>query len=205
MRKIVAAVFVSLDGVMQAPGGPDEDKDSGFTSGGWVFPYFDEETGSVMDDLFTREFDLLLGRKTYDIFAAHWPRTPADDPVGRLFNKVTKYVATRSNPKLEWQNSQSLGSDVVQSLKELKATDGPEILIQGSADLIQTLLVHDLIDEYHLLIFPVTLGKGKRLFGDGTSPKALKLVEQRTFPNGVMLAKYVPAGELKTGSFALED
>ncbi|UVC11871.1 dihydrofolate reductase family protein [Rhizobium sp. TH2] len=201
MRKITAAVFVSLDGVMQAPGGPDEDTDSGFTAGGWVFHYFDEATGGVMDELFERKFDLLLGRKTYDIFAGYWPKQGADDPIGKLFNSVTKYVATHGHQKLDWENSQSLGSDVVATLRELKASDGPELLIQGSADLIQTLIEHDLIDEYRLLIFPVLLGKGKRLFGDGTVTQALNLMEQRTFPNGVMLASYVPAGELKTGSF----
>lgn len=205
MRKIVAAVFVSVDGVMQAPGGPEEDTDGGFKSGGWVFPYFDEAVGGVMDELFTRKFDLLLGRETYDIFAAYWPKVPADDPIGSLFNKVTKYVASRSNPKLEWAHSQSLGGDVVKSLKELKASDGPELLVQGSANLIQTLIAHDLIDEYHLLIFPILLGKGKRLFANGVSPEALKLTEQRAFPNGVTLAKYKPAGALKTGSFARED
>jgi dihydrofolate reductase len=204
MRRIVAAAFVSLDGVMQAPGGPDEDTDSGFKFGGWTFHYFDEAVGGVMDELFTRKFDLLLGRKTYDIFAAHWPRVGADDPIGNLFNSVTKYVATRSNPTLEWVNSQSLGSDIVAKLRELKASDGPELLIQGSSDLIQTLIENELIDEYSLLIFPVLLGNGKRLFGNGTMPKALKLTEQRAFPNGVMLAKYVPAGEVRTGSFALD-
>jgi dihydrofolate reductase len=138
MRRIVAAAFVSLDGVMQAPGGPDEDRDSGFKYGGWTFHYFDEAVGSAMGELFTRKFDLLLGRKTYDIFAAHWPRVGADDPIGNLFNSVTKYVASRSNPKLDWVNSQSLGGDVVARLRELKASDGPELLIQGSSDLIQT-------------------------------------------------------------------
>ncbi|MDB5554072.1 MAG: dihydrofolate reductase [Rhizobium sp.] len=202
MRKITAAVFVSLDGVMQAPGGPDEDTASGFTAGGWTFHYFDEATGSVMDELFQRKFDLLLGRKTYDIFASYWPKQGADDPIGKLFNSVTKYVATHGKQKLDWENSQSLGSDVVSALRELKASDGPELLIQGSSDLIQTLMKHDLIDEYRLLIFPVLLGKGKRLFGDGTVTQALKLTEQRTFPNGVTLASYIPAGELKTGSFA---
>jgi len=201
MRKITAAVFVSLDGVMQAPGGPDEDTAGGFTAGGWTFHYFDEATGSVMGELFDRKFDLLLGRKTYDIFAGYWPKQGADDPIGKLFNSVKKYVATRGNKTFDWANSQSLGSDVVSALRELKASDGPELLIQGSSDLIQTLIKHDLIDEYRMLIFPVLLGKGKRLFGDGTVTQALTLTEHRTFPNGVMLATYVPAGELKTGSF----
>jgi dihydrofolate reductase len=201
MRKITAAVFVSLDGVMQAPGGPEEDTDGGFTAGGWTFHYFDEATGSVMGELFERKFDLLLGRKTYDIFAGYWPKQGADDPIGKLFNSVTKYVATRGNQTLKWENSQSLGSDVVSALRDLKASDGPDLLIQGSANLIQTLIKHGLIDEYRLLIFPVLLGKGKRLFANGTVTQALTLQEHRTFPNGVMLAQYVPVGELKTGSF----
>lgn len=202
MRKIIAAAFVSLDGVMQAPGGPDEDTNSGFTAGGWTFHYFDEAVGGVMDELFDMNFDLLLGRKTYDIFASYWPKQGAEDPIGGLFNRVTKYVATHGDQTLAWENSQSLGRDVVSALRLLKANDGPELLIQGSSDLIQTLMKHDLIDEYRLMIFPVLLGRGKRLFGDGTVTQALKLTEQRTFPNGVTLASYVPAGELKTGSFA---
>lgn len=201
MRKITAAVFVSLDGVMQAPGGPEEDTDGGFTAGGWTFHYFDEATGSVMDELFKKKFDLLLGRKTYDIFASYWPKQGAEDPIGKLFNSVTKYVATHGHQTLDWENSQSLGSDVVSALRDLKAGDGPDLLIQGSANLIQTLIKHGLIDEYRLLIFPVLLGKGKRLFADGTVTQALTLTEHRSFPNGVTLASYVPAGELKTGSF----
>ena len=205
MRKIVAAVFVSLDGIMQAPGGPDEDPTGGFKFGGWTFHYFDEALGVVMGELFDKPFDLLLGRKTYDIFASHWPSAGPDDPIGVLFNRVKKYVATRSSPNLEWENSQSLGSDIVGALTELKRSEGPDLLIQGSSNMIQTLLQNHLIDELRLLIFPLVLGKGKRLFGDGAIPAALKLVETRSFPTGVILAQYQPAGEIKTGSFALQD
>lgn len=202
MRKIIAALFVSLDGVVQGPGGPQEDTDGGFTAGGWTFPYFDDALGGVMDELFERKFDLLLGRKTYDIFAGYWPKAGADQPIGRLFNGVRKYVATHGDPRLDWANSQSLGSDVVASLRELKASDGPDLLIQGSANLIQTLIRNDLIDQYRLLIFPVLLGHGKRLFAEGTVTQALKLEHQQAFANGVMLTQYAPAGALKTGSFA---
>jgi dihydrofolate reductase len=205
MRKIIAATFVSLDGVMQAPGGPEEDPTGGFTFGGWTAPIFDEETGAALGTIFEKPFDLLLGRKTYDIFAAHWPYADPNDPVTISFNRVTKYVATRSGRTLDWQNSQSLGDDIVSTLMELKSTDGPDLLIQGSSDLIQTLLKHQLIDEFSLLIFPVLLGKGKRLFGAGTMPSAMKLTKSRSFASGVVMATYEPDGAVKTGSFALPE
>jgi dihydrofolate reductase len=205
MRRIIAATFVSLDGVMQAPGGPEEDPTGGFQFGGWTFHYFDEATGAALGQMFGKPFDLLLGRKTYDIFAAHWPHAGADDPIAVLFNKVTKYVATRSDTSLGWNNSRSLGADVAAALTELKKGEGPDLLIQGSSDLIQTLLRHGLIDEYTLLIFPLLLGKGKKLFGDGTVPAALKLIRSQSFPSGVIMATYEPAGDIKTGSFALQN
>jgi dihydrofolate reductase len=205
MRKIIAAVFVSLDGVMQAPGGPEEDPTGGFKFGGWTFNYFDEALGSSMGTLFEKPFDLLLGRKTYEIFAAHWPYAGKGDPIADLFNSVRKYVATRSNPTLDWVNSEALEGDVVTALGALKQGDGPDLLIQGSSDLIQTLLKSNLIDEFRLLIFPVVLGGGKRLFGDGAIPAGLKLVETRSFPTGVILAKYEPAGDVQTGSFQLAE
>jgi dihydrofolate reductase len=204
MRRIVAATFVSLDGVMQAPGGPEEDPTGGFEFGGWTFPIFDEETGAALGGIFERPFDLLLGRKTYDIFAAHWPHA-GDDPIAGLFNSVTKYVATHSHDTLAWQNSMSLGDDIVASLKSLKRSDGPDLLIQGSSNLIQTLLKHGLIDEFTLLIFPVVLGGGKRLFGSGTMPSAMKLLTSQSFASGVIAATYVPDGEVKTGSFQLAE
>jgi dihydrofolate reductase len=206
MRKITAATFVSLDGVMQAPGGPDEDPTGGFKFGGWTFPYFDEALGASMDETFRKPFDLLLGRKTYDIFAAYWPYAAAgpDAPIAEAFNKVTKYVASRSTRRFDWNNSQWLGEDTVASLKKIKAGDGPDLLIQGSGDLIQTLLKHGLIDEFTVLVFPVLLGKGKRLFAEGTVPSGLKLVKSQSYPTGVIVAAYRPDGEVRTGSFASE-
>jgi dihydrofolate reductase len=206
MRKIIAATFVSLDGVMQAPGGPEEDPTGGFKFGGWTFPYFDEALGASMDDIFKKPFDLLLGRKTYDIFAAFWPYA-ADGPdatIAIAFNKVTKYVASRSTRKFEWKNSQWLGDDTVASLKKLKAGDGPDLLIQGSGDLIQTLLKQGLIDEFTVLLFPVLLGKGKRLFAEGTAPSNLKVVKSKSYPTGVVVTTYQPDGAVKTGTFASE-
>ena len=207
MRKIIAATFVSLDGVMQAPGGPDEDSTAGFTFGGWTFPYFDEVLGASMDEIFARPFDLLLGRKTYDIFAAFWPFAAEgpDASIAEAFNKVTKYVASRSKRKFDWNNSQWLGDDTVASLKKIKAGDGPDLLVQGSGDLIQTLLKHRLVDEFTVLVFPVLLGKGKRLFGEDTAPCGLKLAKSQSYPTGAIVATYLPDGAVKTGSFAAEE
>jgi dihydrofolate reductase len=189
MRQILVATFTSLDGVMQAPGGPQEDPTGGFAFGGWVAPHFDAELGGAMGEIFSRPFDLLLGRKTYDIFAAHWPYvTDPNDPIAGLFNQVTKYVASRSRPKLTWQNSQLLGEDTVASLKELKNGNGPDLLVQGSSDLLQTLWQHNLVDEFSLLIFPAVLGRGKRVFGAGTTPTGLKLVKSKSYPTGVIVA-----------------
>jgi dihydrofolate reductase len=205
MRKIIVASFTSLDGVMQAPGGPQEDPTGGFTFGGWTFPHFDQALGGAMGEIFGRPFDLLLGRKTYEIFAAHWPNvTDPNDPIAGLFNKVTKYVASRSKPKLAWQNSQWLGDDVVASLNKLKGKDA-DLVVQGSGDLIQTLWKNGLVDELSVLTFPVVLGKGKRLFGSGTTPSGLKLVKSQSFPTGVIVASYRPDGAVRTGSFQLAD
>jgi dihydrofolate reductase len=206
MRKILVSTFISLDGVMQAPGGPQEDPTGGFTFGGWTFPHFDQALGGAMGEIFGRPFDLLLGRKTYEIFAAYWPHvTDPNDPIAGLFNKVTKYVASRAEPKLAWQNSQWLGDDVVASLKTLKGEDGPDLLVQGSGDLIQTLWQNGLVDEFSVLTFPVVLGKGKRLFGGGTTPTGLKLVRSQSFPTGVIVASYRPDGAVRTGSFQLAE
>lgn len=214
MRKIVAGAFVSLDGVMQAPGGPEEDPTGGFKFGGWTAPYWDGVIGGAMDETFSTPFDLLLGRKTYDIFAAHWPHQDVDPATSKFdaltidiankFNTAIKYVATHSPKTLTWQNSQSLGSDVVATLRDLKKKDGPTLLVQGSSNLIQALLANDLIDEFRLLIFPLVLGKGKRLFGTGTLPGAFKVTKSITSPSGVLIARYERAGDVKTGSFALE-
>jgi dihydrofolate reductase len=205
MRKIIVGAFVSLDGIMQAPGGPDEDPIGGFKFGGWVAPYFDETMGASVGEMFAKPFDLLLGRKTYDIFAAHWPYVGADDPIGPLFDRITKYVATR-NPtlKLDWQNSQTLGADVVTAVGKLKSEDGPDLLTQGSTDFLQTLFKHHLVDEINVSIFPVVLGKGKKLFGDGASPAALKLINSQVSGSGVTINKYVRGGEVMTGSFEFE-
>ena len=214
MRKILASVFISLDGVMQAPGGPEEDPTGGFRYGGWVPAYWDETLGARMDDLFSAPFELLLGRKTYDIFAAHWPYVEHDptasdfdrlnSDIAQKFNATTKYVATHSPDTLSWRNSKALGSDVAAAAADLKRQDGPDLLIQGSSVLIQTLLAKDLIDEFRLLIFPLVLGKGKRVFGHGTMPAAFRLLNSATSPSGVLMASYERAGEVKTGSFASE-
>jgi len=204
VRKVVAATFVSLDGVMQAPGGPQEDPTGGFTLGGWTFHYWDEIMGQAMGENFTTPYDLLLGRKTYEIFAAHWPHL-AGDPLADQFNAVKKYVATRSNTPLGWNNSVSLGADVAAAVAALKKEDGPTLLLQGSSDLIQTLLANDLIDEFSLLVFPLVLGRGKRLFGKGAMPAALKLVDSKTSTTGVVTSRYVRAGEITPGSFALAE
>ena len=206
MRKIRVATFTSLDGVMQAPGGPKEDPTGGFAFGGWVAPHFDEASGAAMGKIFGRPFDLLLGRKTYDIFAAHWPYvTDPNDPIAGLFNRVTKYVASRSGPKLAWQNSRLLGKDVVASLKTLKGEDGPDLLVQGSSELLQTLWQNSMVEEFSLLIFPVLLGKGKRVFGAGAAPAGLKLIKAQTYPTGVIVANYRPDGAVKTGDFQLAE
>ncbi|APO75101.1 dihydrofolate reductase-like protein [Rhizobium etli 8C-3] len=206
MRKIIIGAFVSLDGVMQAPGGPDEDPVGGFKYGGWVAPYFDEAMGDAVGEMFAGAFDLLLGRKTYDIFAAHWPYVAADDPIGPLFDRVTKYVATRNrNFKLSWQNSQVLGADVVGALRTLKSEKGPDLLTQGSTDFLQTLFSNDLVDEINVFVFPVVLGKGKKLFGDGAYPGKLKLLGSKVSGTGVTINKYVRDGDVVTGSFAFEN
>ncbi len=206
MRRIVVTTFISLDGVMQAPGGPQEDPTGSFTLGGWTAPYFDEALGASMSDIFERPFDLLLGRKTYDIFAAHWPYvTDPNDLIAPLFNRVTKYVASRTRPKLDWQNSRLLGPDIVVALKALKEEDGPDLLVQGSSELLQTLLQAGLVDALNVLIFPVVLGKGKRLFGRDAIAAGLKLVKAQSFPTGVITASYQPDGAVKTGDFQLAE
>jgi dihydrofolate reductase len=203
MHKILVSTFISLDGVMQAPGGPEEDPVGGFKLGGWTFPHFDAGVGSAMDEFFSRPFDLLLGRKTYDIFASYWPHiTDPNDSIAGPFNRVTKFVASHSAPKLPWQNSQWLGEDTVGSLKKLKSGNGPDLIVQGSSVLLQTLWQNALVDEFTVLTFPVILGHGKRLFGDGAVPAGLKLVKSQSYPTGVIVATYRPDGAVKTGSFA---
>jgi dihydrofolate reductase len=201
MRKLVVLTFVSLDGVMQAPGGSDEDAAEGFKYGGWTAPYFDEILGEVMGQQMGQPFAMLLGRKTYDLFASFWP-DHGDDPGGDVINKAKKYVVSKQQLKLDWENSHLITGDVVAEIKQLKKEDGPMLQVHGSSNLIQTLLRHDLIDELWLKIFPVVLGDGKRLFGEGTQPAAYKLIESKTSPSGVIIANYERAGEVKTGSFS---
>jgi dihydrofolate reductase len=204
MRKIIVSTFLSLDGVMQAPGGPDEDPTRGFTLGGWSAHYWDDGMNAAMGGLMGRPFDLLLGRKTYEIFAAHWPFA-GDNPVTHLFNKATKYVATRSLNKLDWVNSQIIEGDVVAGVKALKAGEGPELQVHGSANLLQSLNDAGLVDEHSIWIFPVVLGHGKRLFEDGAAPKALELIESKISSTGVMMNRYCPKGAIMPGSFALPE
>jgi dihydrofolate reductase len=201
MRKLHVLTFVTLDGVMQAPGGPEEDTSGGFKYGGWVFPYFDEFAGNVMNEQMDRPFDLLLGRKTYEIFAGYWPHHIADDPISQGINKARKYVASTTLTTLEWENSELLKGDVATAIKQLKDGDGPELQVHGSGNLIQTLLRHDLIDELWLKIFPITLGTGKRLFADGTIPRAFTLLQSQASPKGVIVANFKRDGDVKTGSF----
>ena len=205
MRKIIVGAFTSLDGVMQAPGGPEEDPIGGFRFGGWAAPLFDEKMGAAIGELFAKPFDLLLGRKTYDIFAAHWPYVEKDDPIGPLFDRINKYVATR-NPafKTVWQNSHVLGPDTIAAVRGLKQGDGPDLLTQGSTEFLKALFEHDLVDEVHVSTFPVILGKGKRLFSDGSFPRALTLIDSRVSDTGIVMNRYARAGDVGTGSFEFE-
>lgn len=200
MRKIVVLTFVSLDGVMQAPGGPEEDKSGGFKYGGWTWPYFDEFAGKIMGQQMTPPFDLLLGRKTYDIFAAYWPQRKGS--VADPFNKATKYVVSTQDLKLGWDKSVLITGDVAAKLKKPKSQGGPMLQVHGSGNMVQTLLKNDLVDELWLKIFPLTLGKGKRLFADGTIPAAFELLKFEVSPSGVIFASYKRAGDVKTGSVA---
>jgi dihydrofolate reductase len=204
MRKVIAGTFVTLDGVMQAPGGPEEDPTGGFTHGGWTVNYWDDTMGQAMDETFSAPFDLLLGRKTYEIFAAHWPYMEGD-PISEKFNAVTKYVATSSAEPLTWKNSVALRGNVAAEVARLKQQDGPNLLIQGSSVLIQTLLASDLIDQFNLLVFPLVLGSGKRLFGQGAIPAGLKLVDTKASTTGVTMSTYLRSGAITTGSFAMAE
>jgi dihydrofolate reductase len=198
MRKIIVLTFVTLDGVMQGPGGPTEDTSGNFTLGGWTVPYFDEFLGQVMTEQMSQPFDLLLGRKTFEIFASYWPHHPEE---GAGINNATKYVASNTLTSHEWSKSVFLNGNVAEEIKKLKGEDGPDLQVHGSGELIQTLLEHDLVDEFWLKIFPVTLGMGKRLFDQGTIPASYTLVDSKTSPSGVIVATLKRAGEVKTGSF----
>ena len=205
MRRIVATTFTSLDGVIQAPGGPEEDPTGGFRLGGWAGPgHWNGMMGNIMGEIMAEPFDLLLGRKTYEIFAAHWPYA-GDNPVTKLFNEATKYVASRTLSEPDWINSRLLRGDVAEAVRRLKAEDGRDLQVHGSGQLLQTLHAHQLVDEHWLWVFPVVLGHGKRLFPEGARPQALSLAASRTSSTGVTINTYRPAGAVKTGSFALSE
>ncbi|MDQ3902747.1 MAG: dihydrofolate reductase family protein [Thermoproteota archaeon] len=205
MRKLIVLSFIALDNVMQAPGGPEEDPTGGFKHEGWVAGYSDEFLLNVMIKQTSKPFDLLLGRKTYEIFAAYWPYVNPDrNPFAAKLNNAKKYVASKTLTKLDWNNSELINSDVPEGIKRIKEQDGPEIQVHGSSNLVQTLLKHDLVDELWLKIFPVTLGTGKRLFAEGTIPAGFKLLESGISPSGVIIANYERSGEVKIGSFGLE-
>lgn len=197
MRKIIVLPFTTLDGVIQAPGGPEEDTSGGFENGGWTAPYFDEAAGAVMADQMRGPFALLLGRKTFEIFASYWPQH-ADDWPG--VNEATKYVVSNTLAQPEWSNSIVIGGEVVEELRKLTAGDGPDLHVYGSANLIQTLLENDLVDELWCKIFPITLGQGKRLFGTGTAAAAFTLEWSSVTPSGVICANYKRAGDVQTGT-----
>ena len=202
MRKLVVLTFTTLDSVMQAPGGPDEDVSDGFEHGGWMVGYWDDELAEVMGESMTPPFDLVLGRKTYEIMARHWPHS--DEPGADLMNRATKHVASTTLTQLDWQNSTLIEPNVVEGIHALKAEDGPELQVHGSANLIQTLLEHGLVDEFRLKVFPLVLGSGKRLFGDGTVPAGFEVASARVLSSGVIVANYRTGAEIRYGSFAAE-
>ncbi|HKO81548.1 MAG TPA: dihydrofolate reductase family protein [Chitinophagaceae bacterium] len=199
MRKIIVATFLSMDGVMQAPGGPQEDTSNGFKWGGWIVHYGDDLTNNAVGKIMSKPFDLLLGRRTYEIFAAHWPYQ--NDAIGEIFNRINKYVVATTPIDTSWKNSILINKDVVNELKKLKKQDGPDLLVHGSSKLVQTLFAHQLIDELHTWIYPITLGKGKKLFEEGTQAQEWKLTDSVVSTTGVIIASYVPGGDVKTGSF----
>jgi len=200
MRKIITTTFVTLDGVVQAPGGPTEDTSGGFAYGGWSVNYWDEIMGAVMKGFMSISFELLLGKNTYEIFAAYWPHTKEDAVVADLFNATKKYVVSEKYFEPSWQNSTCITGDVAKEIKKLKAEDGPDLWVHGSGNLIQTLLKYHLIDRMYLWIFPVTVGGGKRLFAEGTQAEGFKLIESKFSTTGVIIATYESTGALKTGS-----
>lgn len=202
MRKIIVLTFLTLDGVMQAPGGPEEDTSGGFTYGGWTVPYSDNFLGEVVTKQMSQPFDLLLGRKTYEIFAGYWPHAnPVDQPIAPLFNNARKYVASKTMKRGGWKDTTILSGNLVEEVRNLKARAGPDLQVYGSGNLVQTLLSADLVDELWLKIFPITLGTGKKLFAGGTIPAAFRLIECKASPAGVIVASYERAGEVRTGSF----
>ncbi|HMI41455.1 MAG TPA: dihydrofolate reductase family protein [Sphingomicrobium sp.] len=200
MRKLTGAVFQSLDGVMQAPGGPEEDPSDGFKFGGWSFDFWDDSLEEPFGKVINAEYDLLLGKRTYDIFAGYWPYNQ-DDPIGARFQRINKYVLTHSGEPLSWEHSQKLSGDTAEAVAEIKRSDGRDLLIQGSSTLYVPLLAAGLIDRLIIMIFPVVLGEGKRIFNGSQTPGALKLVDHSVSNKGVIFTAYEPAGEVPTGSF----
>ncbi|GAB3195990.1 dihydrofolate reductase family protein [Geodermatophilus arenarius] len=206
MRPLTVTTFLTLDGVTQAPGGPQEDPSGGFPYGGWLVPFADEAMGEQMDAWFRPAEDFLLGRTTYEIFAAHWPHVDATgDPVAQALQTKTKHVASRTLTSLEWSTARLLGTDVPAAVRELKAADGGELQVHGSIGLVQTLLAEDLVDELRTIVFPVVLGTGKRLFEGGAAPRTWELVSSTTTSTGAVMTAHRRTGEVATGSFALED
>ena len=204
MRPLVVTTFVTLDGVMQAPGGPGEDPSGGFSYEGWLVPFFDDAMGEQVTKWFTGAQDFLLGRTTYEIFYGSWPQMISDDPVSQGINFKKKYVASRTLTSVEWETAELLQGDVGDAVRKLKAEDGGELQVHGSAGLIQTLLAEDVIDELRLVVFPVSLGQGKRLFRDGTVPRTWKLGMQKTSATGAPMLSYERVGEVETGSVGPE-
>ena len=193
-------MFQSVDGVMQAPGGPTEDTTGGFANGGWMFPVADEQVGSAIGDFFKEPYDLLLGRRTYDIFAGYWPYAEGEaEAMGKAFTAANKYILTRGKQPLPWKNSYRMRD--LDDVAALKQGSGPDLLIQGSSELYPGLLIAELLDRLVLYTFPIVLGRGKRLFGEGTLPSTLRLVDHKVSPGGIVIATYEPAGPVKTGSF----
>ncbi|MCW2271984.1 MULTISPECIES: dihydrofolate reductase family protein [Pseudomonas] len=203
MRKLTVAAFTSLDSVIQGPGGPEEDTRGGFCLGGWIVPYADEVFGQAIDALFAQPFELLLGRRTYDIFAGYWPHqtAPENQFIADVFNRVPKHVATHHADTLEWHNSHGLQGDLVEAIHALKQQPGADLLTQGSGDLVRQLLAAGLVDELRLMIFPLLLGQGKRLFDDNAQPASFTLADSICTPGGALIAHYVRSGEVRTGSF----
>ena len=202
MRKIIVSTFLTMDGVLQAPGGPEEDRTNGFQWGGWMFHYADDTTNNAIGELMSKPFDLLLGRRTYEIFAAHWPYQ--QDQIGELFNRINKYVVATTPVDISWKTSFLISKNVVNELKKLKEQDGSNLLVHGSGKLVQTLFANRLVDELHTWIFPITLGKGKKLFEEGVQAQQWKLTQSVISKTGVIIASYVPDGEVKQGSYVPE-
>jgi len=201
MRKLIVAEHISLDGIIQAPGGPEEDPSGGFRLGGWIVPYADEATGQAVQDLFAQPFELLLGRRTYEIWAAYWPRVRAGHAIADLFNSVPKHVVTHRPDTLDWQYSHALEDDLVDAIRALKHQDGVNLLTWGSGDMVRQLLAAGLVDELRLLFYPVVLGRGKRLFDDDAQVSAFTLAHSTSTPGGVLITRYVRSGEVRTGAF----